>query len=221
MGPDPQRRPYRGRLITSLGVAEYQLGRRGKRTYEFLPCRCLTNSRLRSTAGVTAARASRSKLSISSMTAFCAPAREAACLLRRMGRTEARPSLLRLLREVPSAAVIEPISAIADEECLVILGRIARTRPDLADAALAALDTSGRRVPRRSRLPFGDCCHRSATPSSTGGQRPGQSPVTAAAKSGRRRCRPPPNTPNHSPSLHRQCLVSWPPPESGGSVARA
>src|SRR6516162_4744431 len=70
-------------------------------------------------------------------------AREAACALGRMGRTEARPSLLRLLREVPSAAVIDSISAVADEECLVILGRIARTRPDLADAALAALDSIG------------------------------------------------------------------------------
>jgi len=70
-------------------------------------------------------------------------AREAACALGRMGRTEARPSLLRLRREVPSAAVIDSISAVADEECLVILGRIARTRPDLADAALAALDSIG------------------------------------------------------------------------------
>jgi hypothetical protein len=32
--------------------------------------------------------------------------------------------------------VIDAISAIADEKCLVILGRIAWTRPDLVDAAL-------------------------------------------------------------------------------------
>jgi HEAT repeat protein len=70
-------------------------------------------------------------------------AREAACALGRMGRTEARPSLLRLLQEAPSAAVIDSIGAVADEECLVILGRIARTRPNLADAALAALDSIG------------------------------------------------------------------------------
>ena len=70
-------------------------------------------------------------------------AREAACTLGRMGRTEARPSLLRLLREAPCAAVIDSITAVADEECLVILGRIARTRPVLADAALAALDSIG------------------------------------------------------------------------------
>jgi len=68
---------------------------------------------------------------------------EAACALGRMGRSEARPTLLRLVREAPSAAVIDSISAVADEECLVILGRIARMRPDLADAALAALDSVG------------------------------------------------------------------------------
>ena len=70
-------------------------------------------------------------------------AMEAACALGRMGRSEARPTLLRLVREAPSAAVIDSISAVADEECLVILGRIARMRPDLADAALAALDSVG------------------------------------------------------------------------------
>jgi HEAT repeat protein len=70
-------------------------------------------------------------------------AREAACALGRMGRTEARPALLRLVQVAPSAAVIDSINAVADEECLVILGRIARTRPDLADAALAALDSVG------------------------------------------------------------------------------
>ena len=70
-------------------------------------------------------------------------AREAACALGRMGRNDARPMLLRLLRQAPSAAVIDAISAITDEECLVILGRIAWTRPDLVDAALEALDSIG------------------------------------------------------------------------------
>ena len=60
-----------------------------------------------------------------------------------MGRSEARPALLRLLLETPSAAVIDALSAVADEECLVILGRIARTRPDLTDAAPAALESIG------------------------------------------------------------------------------
>lgn len=115
-----------------------------------------------------------------------AVAREAACALGRMGRTEARPSLLRLLQAAPSAAVIDSISAVADEECLVILGRIARTRPDLADAALAVLDNIGssravkiaaasrRLLPERDSLP-------------TGGQRPRESSLTATPKSGRRR----------------------------------
>lgn len=70
-------------------------------------------------------------------------AREAACALGRMGRSESRPALLRLLQDAPSAAVIDAITAVADEECLVILGRIARTRPDLANPALAALDGIG------------------------------------------------------------------------------
>ena len=51
--------------------------------------------------------------------------------------------LLRLLQQAPSAEVINATSTIADEECLVILGRIARPRPDLADAALEALDSVG------------------------------------------------------------------------------
>ena len=60
-----------------------------------------------------------------------------------MGKIEVRPILLRLLQQAPSAKAIDAISAIADEECLVILGRIARTRPDLADAALLALESVG------------------------------------------------------------------------------
>ena len=70
-------------------------------------------------------------------------AREAACCLGRMGRIEVRPILLRLLQQAPCAEVINAISAIADDECLVILGRIARTRPDLEDAAREALDSIG------------------------------------------------------------------------------
>jgi HEAT repeats len=68
-------------------------------------------------------------------------AREAALALGRMSRSEARPALLRLLREVPSAAVIDAVAAVADEECLVLLGRLARTRSELREAALAALDS--------------------------------------------------------------------------------
>jgi hypothetical protein len=77
-------------------------------------------------------------------------ANEAACALGRMECREARPALLRLLREAPSAAVIDALGAVADDEGLVLLGRLARTCPDLADAALAALDDSD--VPRAAAI---------------------------------------------------------------------
>ena len=48
--------------------------------------------------------------------------------------------LLRMLLEDPSADVIDAIAAVADEQVVVTLGRIARTRPDLAPVATAALD---------------------------------------------------------------------------------
>ena len=64
----------------------------------------------------------------------------AACALGRLGRPEVRAALTRLLREQPSQAVIEAITAVADEECVILLGRITRTAPDLADAAREALN---------------------------------------------------------------------------------
>src|SRR5271163_4556392 len=67
-------------------------------------------------------------------------ARSAACALGRIGRVEARPMLAKLLREEPSEEVIDAVSSIADEECMVQLGRIARTEPALSDAALNALE---------------------------------------------------------------------------------
>jgi HEAT repeat protein len=63
----------------------------------------------------------------------------AACALGRMGRREALPILTRLLREDPSAAVIDAVAAIADEDCVILLGRIARSRPDLAELVLDSL----------------------------------------------------------------------------------
>ena len=48
--------------------------------------------------------------------------------------------LLRMLRDDPSADVIDAVTAVADEQIVVLLGRIARTRPDLAPLATAALD---------------------------------------------------------------------------------
>jgi hypothetical protein len=67
-------------------------------------------------------------------------ARSAACALGQIGRIEARPMLAKLLREEPSEEVIDAVSSIADEECMVQLGRIARTEPALSDAALNALE---------------------------------------------------------------------------------
>jgi hypothetical protein len=67
-------------------------------------------------------------------------ARAAACALGQMGRPEARPILAGLLRQEPSEEVIESVSPVADDECLVLLGRIARKTPSLAAAALAALE---------------------------------------------------------------------------------
>jgi HEAT repeat protein len=64
----------------------------------------------------------------------------AACALGRMGRREARPALVRLLRDAPSVEVIEAVPAVADEDCIILLGRIVRTRPALAGAARDALE---------------------------------------------------------------------------------
>lgn len=63
----------------------------------------------------------------------------AACALGRMGRAEARPMLLRLLAEQPAAELIQAVSGIADESCIVLLGRIARTMPALAPDAIEVL----------------------------------------------------------------------------------
>jgi HEAT repeat protein len=68
-----------------------------------------------------------------------AVAQEAACALGRMGQREAQPMVSRLLREQPSAAVIQAVAAVADDACIVLLGRIARTQPELAEDALDAL----------------------------------------------------------------------------------
>ena len=58
--------------------------------------------------------------------------------------------LARILREDPSAEVIEAAAAIADEECIVLLGRIARAGTGLADTALDAL--GGMDQPRAAAL---------------------------------------------------------------------
>ena len=69
-----------------------------------------------------------------------AVAAAAACALGDFGRREARPILRQLLRKEPTADVIAAVVAIADADLVVELGRIARTRPDLATAVKAALE---------------------------------------------------------------------------------
>jgi hypothetical protein len=53
---------------------------------------------------------------------------------------EARPALLRLMAERPSAEAIEALAVVADETVIVLLGRIARGGSALAGAALDALE---------------------------------------------------------------------------------
>jgi HEAT repeat protein len=64
----------------------------------------------------------------------------ATCALGRLGRREALPTLAGLLQRAPSPEVIDAVTPIADEDCIVLLARIARTMPDLAAAALDALE---------------------------------------------------------------------------------
>ena len=64
----------------------------------------------------------------------------AGCALGRAGRIEARPMLARLLRDEPTDEVIDAVSPVADDDCIVQLGRIARTNPVLSAAAIDALD---------------------------------------------------------------------------------
>jgi HEAT repeat protein len=64
----------------------------------------------------------------------------ASCALGRMGWRQARPALARLLRAAPSPEVIDAIVGVADEECIILLGRVARTQPGLAGPALDALE---------------------------------------------------------------------------------
>ena len=64
----------------------------------------------------------------------------AACALGRIGRAEVLSRLMRRLRDMPSPEIIEAVVPIADRDAIVILRRIARTRPGLAAAAAAALE---------------------------------------------------------------------------------
>lgn len=50
------------------------------------------------------------------------------------------PVLTRLLQNAPSRDVIEAVTPIADEDCVILLARTARTLPQLAEVALDALE---------------------------------------------------------------------------------
>jgi HEAT repeat protein len=64
----------------------------------------------------------------------------AACALGRLGRPEGRPALVKLLQLAPSPEIIEAVAPVADDDCVVLLARIAREKPDLASTAIDALD---------------------------------------------------------------------------------
>jgi HEAT repeats len=64
----------------------------------------------------------------------------ALCALGGMGRTEARPALKRLIREAPSAEMIDALASVADEEGVILLARVGRERPDLAAVVLSGLE---------------------------------------------------------------------------------
>jgi HEAT repeat protein len=66
----------------------------------------------------------------------------AACALGRAGNAAGRPLLTCLLRLEPTEEIIDAVWPVADEECIVQLGRIARTNPMLSPAAISALEST-------------------------------------------------------------------------------
>jgi HEAT repeat protein len=64
----------------------------------------------------------------------------AICALGRLGRVEARPALTGLLVVAPTIEGLESLAAVADDEAIVLIGRVGCARSDLADAAAAALE---------------------------------------------------------------------------------
>lgn len=69
--------------------------------------------------------------------------RAAAVALGQLGRREAAPLLIRMLRTAPSPDVVGALAAIAEEDDWVLLGQTARQRPDLAPVVLEMLEDSG------------------------------------------------------------------------------
>jgi hypothetical protein len=67
-------------------------------------------------------------------------AKAAAVSLGRMARREARAPLLHLLHATPSAEIIEAITPVADDVCVVALNRTARAEADLLPWVIVALE---------------------------------------------------------------------------------
>jgi hypothetical protein len=77
----------------------------------------------------------------------------AALALGRISRPEGRPLLLRLLLTAPTEEAIAAAAEVADEECIVLIGRIARAVPGLSAAALEALSAIDNPLAARLRGP--------------------------------------------------------------------
>ncbi len=73
----------------------------------------------------------------------------AALALGRIGRTEARARLLRLLHAAPAADLIDAIAPIADDTCVVALNRIGRADPALRPRIVQALQDIDTDLARR------------------------------------------------------------------------
>ena len=73
----------------------------------------------------------------------------AACALGRLGHARALPALARLLRLAPSAEIVEAIVGVADDDAVVLLARLARSRPDLFHAIQDALQDCDRPLAER------------------------------------------------------------------------
>ncbi len=73
-----------------------------------------------------------------------------ACALGRLGRQEARPILQALLTSMLTTEVIKATPMIADDNTCVLLGRIARTRPEFAGDVKESLEAIS--SPRAERI---------------------------------------------------------------------
>jgi hypothetical protein len=65
----------------------------------------------------------------------------AACALGRARRIEARPMLKLLLQAEPTEEIIDAVASVADEDCIVLLRRIARSKSGLTAAAIDTLES--------------------------------------------------------------------------------